>query len=203
MLIDWLGKPASTDGGRGPGDCTAPWSHLVPRTRCCAARRAPIFSFLFVCPAEHPDIVMTRAVDADFLAKFAQGGLFSCTMVCICLVFERLEWLPVHVDADFLAVFVQDRFDCKCGCCALSECITCGRGQPQASAALCACINRASPCHASPPLHLNLSRSQATRRTALATGPPHVPCLRRRWPCGATAAATPFRTAPPPPCCGE
>ena len=44
---------------------------------------------------------------------------------------------------------------------------------------------------------------QATRRTAPATGPPHALCLRRRWPCGATAAATRYQTVPRPPCCGE
>ena len=44
---------------------------------------------------------------------------------------------------------------------------------------------------------------QATRRTAPATGPPRASYSRKRWPCGATAAAIRCRMAPPPRCCGE
>lgn len=138
---------------------------------------------------------MTRAVDADFLAKFAEGAHLSLVICCVWFgsrgfVLSAPWWLLTtwpslpRVGLPFVP-----------GRTTWQMCIRCHAPQPSPSRA-----PDAPAAADAPPARNDL---QAMSTTAPATGPPPVPCLRKRWRCGATAAATRCRMARLLPCCGE
>lgn len=76
-------------------EASGPSRRLQPsRTHACTrARLASPHHLTAAAPAEHPDIVMSRGADADFLAKFGAGGGWPGCWAYVLFHKQLLAWL--------------------------------------------------------------------------------------------------------------